>query len=117
MNINPFDILKNAQALQGQMGALQEKLANLKVSGSSGGGMVSVELNGKMEALDVRIDPITLTDKEMLEDLVQAAINDAMEKTRAAISREAAQLAQQAGIQGLAQLAGMPGMPGFTGPA
>ncbi|MDR0997519.1 MAG: YbaB/EbfC family nucleoid-associated protein, partial [Treponema sp.] len=53
MNINPFDVLKNAQKIQEQMGALQKKLALLSVTGSAGGGMVEVDINGKMEILAV----------------------------------------------------------------
>ena len=106
MNINPFDILKNAQKLQEQMGAFQEKLAVVKVSGSAGGGMAEIEMNGKMEVLAVKIAEDAMEDREMLEDLITAAFNNAMEKIREAINREMGAM-----IPG-----GMPGMPGFPGP-
>ena len=90
MNINPFDILKNATQIQEQMGAFQEKLGNIQITGSSGGGMVEVELNGRMEAQEVRISPELMEggDREMLQDLLAAAFNNALEKVREAINRE-----------------------------
>jgi DNA-binding YbaB/EbfC family protein len=108
MNINPFDILKNAQKIQEQMGALQEKLAVLSVTGSSGGGMVEIDINGKMEILAVRIAPEAMdpNDVEMLQDLIAAAFTGAMEKIRERINQEMGALAGGMG-------AGMP--PGFPG--
>ena len=90
MNINPFDIMKNAQKIQEQMGVFQEKLETIRITGSSGGGMTEVDMNGKMEVLAVRIAPEALEegDNEMLEDLVQAAFNNGLEKVREEISRE-----------------------------
>lgn len=99
MNINPFDLFKNAKQLQEQMGAFQEKLKDVRVTGSSGGGMVEVDLNGRMEALAVRINDEAAADRDMLEDLVTAAFNSAMEKVREAINRE------------MGFMAGMPGFP------
>jgi DNA-binding YbaB/EbfC family protein len=88
MNINPFDILKNAQKIQEQMGSFQEKLGDLRAAGSSGGGMVTVELNGRMEALAIKISEEAMEDREMLQDLITAAFNNAMEKVREAINQE-----------------------------
>ena len=100
MNINPFDLLKNAGKIQEQMGAFQEKLGNLKAIGSSGGGMVTVEMNGRMELQEVKISEEAIGDRQMLEDLVAAAFNNAMEKIREEINRE------------MGAMTGMP-MPGF----
>ncbi|MBP9645520.1 MAG: YbaB/EbfC family nucleoid-associated protein, partial [Pseudoxanthomonas sp.] len=61
----------------------QEELANLEVTGSAGGGMVSVTLTGTKECRKVRIDPSVLSDPEMAEDLVAAAFNDASNKVDA----------------------------------
>jgi DNA-binding YbaB/EbfC family protein len=108
MNINPFDILKNAQKLQEQMGAFQEKLGGIKVSGSSGGGMAEIDMNGKLEVLAVRISGEAMEDREMLQDLITASFNNAMEKVREAINREMGSMIP-GGMQG------MPGMPGFPG--
>jgi DNA-binding YbaB/EbfC family protein len=106
MTINPFDILKNAQKLQEQMGSFQEKLAEFSETGSAGGGMVEVEINGKMEVLAVRISPeaVDPNDIEMLQDLTAAAIASALEKISGRIKAEMGLLA-----------GGMPGIPGLFG--
>jgi len=88
MNMNPFDILKNAQKIQEQMGAFQEKLAGIKITGSAGGGMAEIDMNGKMEVLAVRISGEAMEDREMLQDLVSAAFNNALEKIREEVNRE-----------------------------
>ena len=101
MNINPFDLLKNAKQIQEQMGVFQEKLGNIQASGSSGGGMVEIEMNGRMEVQEVRFSPelVEGRDRDLLQDLTAAAFNNALDKIREAINREMGALA---------------GMPGFT---
>ena len=111
MNINPFDLLKNAQKIQEQMGVFQEKLVDIRVTGTAGGGMTEIDMNGKMEVLSVRIAPEVMEDREMIQDLIAAALNNAMEKIREAINRELGSMIP-GGIQGIP---GMPGMPGFPG--
>jgi len=113
MNINPFDMLKNAHKLQEQMGAFQEKLAFISVTGSAGGGMAEIDMNGKMEVLAVRLAPEVMDDHDMLEDLIAAALNNAMEKIREAINRELGGLIP-GGIQGISGMSGQ-GIPGFPG--
>ena len=110
MNINPFDILKNAQKIQEQMGTFQEKLGTIIVTGSSGGGMTEVDLNGRMEVLAVRIsnEAVEEGDREMLQDLVMAAFNNAMEKAREAINREMGSMIP-GGLQGM-------NIPGLNNP-
>jgi DNA-binding YbaB/EbfC family protein len=88
MNINPFELLKNAQKIQEQMGNVQEKLGIITATGSAGGGMVEIDINGRMEVQAVRIHPDTLNDVEMLQDLIAAAFTSAMEKIKEALSRE-----------------------------
>ena len=75
-------ILKQAQQLGGQMGQITEEMRKQRVTGSAGGGMVEIEINGLMEVLRCRIDPqlITQNDPELLEDLITAAINQALAK-------------------------------------
>ncbi len=75
-------ILKQAQQIGGQMGKLTEELKNRRVVGSAGGGMVEIEVNGIMEVLRCKIDPTVLTqgDREFLEDLIVAAVNQAIAK-------------------------------------
>ncbi|MCC6124371.1 MAG: YbaB/EbfC family nucleoid-associated protein [Pirellulales bacterium] len=77
-------ILKQAQQIGGQMGKLQEEMKSRRVVGSSGGGMVEIEVNGLMEVLRCKIDPALITqgDAEFLEDLVVAAVNQAIAKSK-----------------------------------
>ena len=73
-------LLKQAQNLGGQMGQLTEEMKKRRVTGSAGGGMVEVEVNGLMEMLSCRIDPqlFAQNDRELVEDLVVAAVNQAI---------------------------------------
>lgn len=74
-------LMKQAQQLQANMQKAQEELAHLEVTGEAGGGMVKVTMTGKHETRRVVIDEkIINDDKEMLEDLIAAAINDAVNK-------------------------------------
>jgi DNA-binding YbaB/EbfC family protein len=112
MNINPFDILKNAQKIQEQMGTFQEKLGTIQITGSAGGGMAEVDMNGRTEVLAVRIAPEAMDDREMLQDLMAAAFANAMEKVKEAITQEVGGMFP-GGIPGLQGVPGMPGLPGF----
>ncbi|MBY4597266.1 YbaB/EbfC family nucleoid-associated protein [bacterium BD-1] len=80
MRGNIAQLMQQAQRMQDNLKKAQEELANVEVQGQSGGGMVKVILTGKMECRSVRIDPSVLSDQEMLEDLVAAAFNDAVNK-------------------------------------
>lgn len=108
MNINPFDLVKNAQKIQEQMGSVQEKLASVVVTGSAGGGMVEIDINGKMDIQAVRIKPeaVDPNDITMLEDLITAALTTAMEKVRETIAAEIGSLAGGLGIPMSALLGG-----------
>lgn len=75
------NLMKQAQAMQENMQKAQEELAQMEVTGESGGGLVKVTMTGKHEARRVEIDASLVgEDKDMLEDLVAAAINDAAHK-------------------------------------
>ena len=75
------NMMKQAQVLQASMQKVQADIAAMEVTGESGGGMVKVTMNGKHEAKRVQIDPsVPLDDREMIEDLVAAAINDASQR-------------------------------------
>jgi DNA-binding YbaB/EbfC family protein len=88
------NLMKQAQEMQASMQKAQEELANLEVTGESGGGLVRVVMTGKHEARRVSIDDSLLEDdKDMLEDLVAAAINDATHKVEAATQERMAGLA------------------------
>ncbi len=78
------NMMKQAQALQRSMEKAQQEIAEMEVVGEAGGGMVKVTLNGRHEARRVQIEPAVLgDDREMLEDLIAAAINDAVRKVEA----------------------------------
>ena len=75
------NMMKQAEALQRNMQKAQEEIARLEVTGESGGGMVKVTMTGKHEVKRVQIEPAVIgEDREMLEDLVTAAINDAVRR-------------------------------------
>ncbi|MFM2288099.1 MAG: hypothetical protein RL684_1242 [Pseudomonadota bacterium] len=85
MRGNIGNMMKQAQALQTNMQKAQAEIAALEVTGESGGGMVKITITGKHEARRVQIEPSVLAEgQEMLEDLVTAALNDAVHKLEAA---------------------------------
>jgi nucleoid-associated protein EbfC len=84
MRGNIAQLMQQAQKMQENMQRAQEELASLEVTGNAGGGMVSVTITGRMECRKVRIDPSVMGDPEMVEDLVAAAFNDAVNKANAA---------------------------------
>jgi hypothetical protein len=79
------NLMKQAQKVQQKMAEAQEQLGDLTVEGSAGGGMVTVKANGKQEVLSVQIEPEVLEDDiEILEDLILAAVNQALTKANEA---------------------------------
>ncbi|MBI2399420.1 MAG: YbaB/EbfC family nucleoid-associated protein [Xanthomonadales bacterium] len=87
------NIMQQAQKMQENMKRAQEELAHLEVTGSAGGGMVSVTMNGRHEARRVKIDKALIGDDiEMLEDLIVAATNDAVNKVAEAAAARMAQV-------------------------
>ncbi|TNJ35082.1 YbaB/EbfC family nucleoid-associated protein [Arenimonas terrae] len=105
MRGNIAQLMQQAQRMQDNLKKAQEELANIEVLGQSGGGMVKITLTGKMECRSVRIDPSVLADPEMLEDLVAAAFNDAVNKAN-----------EESGKRMSAATAGMPIPPGMKIP-
>lgn len=87
---NLGEMMKQAQEMQARMGEAQERIGAMQVTGVSGGGMVEVTLSGKGDMRGIRIDPSLLgsDDKEMLEDLVVAAHNDAKAKAEELVQEE-----------------------------
>ena len=78
------DLFKQARSMQAQLGETQDEIQAARVTGESGGGLVKVTLNGAFEALRVEIDPMTADEERtVLEDLVAAAINDAVRRVEA----------------------------------
>ena len=99
-------LMKQAQAMQENMKQAQDAIAAMEVEGESGGGMVKVVMTGRHDVKRVTIAPTLLAeDKDMLEDLVAAAMNDAVRKVEAASKQKMAGLT-----------AGMPLPPGFKLP-
>lgn len=95
------DIMKQAQAMQENMKKLQEDLANLEVQGEAGAGLVKVVMTGRHDVRKVNIDSSLLTeDKEMLEDLVAAAVNDAVRKVEEESKNKMGGLAEGMNIPG-----------------
>lgn len=99
-------LMKQAQQMQEKMQKIQEEIANLEVEGQSGGGMVKVTMTCKHYVKRVEIDPSLLADdKDMLEDLIAAAFNDAVRKAEALMQEKMS-----------SATAGFPMPPGFKMP-
>lgn len=103
---NMGQIMKQAQKFQTKMAKLQEELSDKTVEASAGGGMVTVVANGGQDVLSISIDPevVDPDDIEMLQDLIMAAVNDALNKAKAMMNEEMGQLTKGMNI---------PGMPGL----
>ena len=97
------NMMKEAQKLQQQMMALQEEVARRTVEATAGGGMVTVVANGKQELVSIKIDPevVSKDDVQMLEDLVLAATNEALRKSRELVQQELGKLTGGLKIPGL----------------
>ena len=99
-------LMKQAQAMQDNMKKAQEEIAALEVEGQAGGGLIKVLMTGRHDVKRVTIDPSLVgEDKDMLEDLVAAAVNDAVRKVEAATQEK---------MSGVAGGLGLP--PGFKLP-
>ncbi len=94
MNINPMDIFKNFKEIQNRMGEMQERMKDVCVIGTAGGDMVSIEMNGKMEVINVSISPeaVDPSDTKMLEDLVLAAFSNANDKIKEKIKEKMSEI-------------------------
>ena len=91
MKPNIGQLMRQAQQLQANMQKAQEQLGALEVTGESGGGLVRVTVNGRHEVRRVQIDPsVAAGDREMLEDLVAAACNDATRRVGEAVQQHMA---------------------------
>lgn len=101
--MNPFDMMKNLGSLKEQAEKMQAELAQVEVTGSSGGNMVRVTMNGKFEVLGVELDPICVDNRDvpMLQDLIVAACHDAQSKVQDELKNRLGPLAQGMGIPGL----------------
>jgi nucleoid-associated protein EbfC len=93
------DLMKQAQAMQERMQQAQQELADLEVHGESGAGLVKVTMTGRHEVRRVAIDPSLMgEDREVLEDLVAAACNDAVRRVETAQKEKMAGMASGLGL-------------------
>ena len=106
---NMNQMMKQVQQMQAEMAKAQEELKTATVEASAGGGMVTVEMSGELQLLELKIDPeaVDPEDVELLQDMVQAAVNEAL---RSAQELAASKMGQATGgLGGLGDL----GLPGF----
>lgn len=103
MDFDMNNLMQQAQAMQEKLRKLQDEAASAEVTGEAGAGLVKVTMNGRHDVRRVEIDPSLMQeDKEMLEDLVAAAVNDAVRRSEKEQQEKMAELT-----------AGMPIPPGF----
>ncbi len=101
--MNIMSMMKQAQKLQAKMAELQAELGNRTVSAQAGGGMVEATVNGRQELLSLRIDKevVSPDDVEMLQDLITAAVNEALNRSREMMAQEMSKLTGGMQIPGL----------------
>ncbi len=97
------NLLKQAQEMHTKIAQLQEEMAGKTVEASSGGGMVNIVMNGKQEVLSIRIDPDVVNREEidMLQDLIAAAMNEAIRKSHEMMTEEMKKITGGLSIPGL----------------
>ncbi len=97
------NMVKQAQQLQSKMAALQEEMGHRTVEAASGGGMVTVVVNGKQELLSLAIEPEILKDEdpELIQDLILAAVNEGLNRSREMVQSEMQKLTGGLNIPGL----------------
>jgi DNA-binding YbaB/EbfC family protein len=110
-----FSALRNQGKIQEEMQKFQAQIGNITAEAAAGAGYVTVKVNGKLEVLSVKIseEAMKLNDREMLEDLVAAATNQALAKVRQQLAEESAKMAANMGLPpGMLGGGGLPGMGG-----
>jgi DNA-binding YbaB/EbfC family protein len=100
---NLAGLMKQAQKLQSKMAEMQAEVGNRTVSAQAGGGMVEAVVNGRLELVSLRIDPEVANPKDvdMLQDLILAAVNEALNRAREMMAQEMAKLTGGMQIPGL----------------
>jgi DNA-binding YbaB/EbfC family protein len=94
------NLMKQAQKMQADMQKAQEEMANIEVTGQAGGGLVSVIMTCRHDVKRVTIDDSVMDDKEMLEDLVAAAVNDAVRQVEKTVEERMSGLTSGMGLPG-----------------
>ena len=97
------NMMKQAQQMQAKLAKVQEELKSREVEASAGGGMITAVVNGAQEILSVKIEReiVNPDDVEMLQDLVRAAVNEALKKSREMMSEEMGKVTGGLGIPGM----------------
>jgi DNA-binding YbaB/EbfC family protein len=97
------NLMKQAQQMQAKMAKVQEELKTREVEATAGGGMVTVKVNGAQEVVAIKIEReiVNPDDLDMLQDLVKAAVNEAMRKSRDLLAEEMGKITGGLGIPGL----------------
>ena len=98
--MNPLEMMRQAQQLQERM---QKEMSSIRVEGAAGGGMVTVVVNGHKHVQSIKIDPDTISkdDVEMLQDLIVAAVNDALRKVDEELKSRVGGIMSGLGLPGL----------------
>src|SRR4051794_10156578 len=91
-------LMRNLPKLQEQMEQFQRKLGEITAEGDAGAGMVKVKVNGRMEVLSVKITEEAGKDRELLEDLIRASVNQALVKVKALVGEETSKMAMEMGL-------------------
>ncbi|MGW8228832.1 MAG: YbaB/EbfC family nucleoid-associated protein [Gammaproteobacteria bacterium] len=94
------NLMKQAQKMQADMQKAQEEMANIEVTGQAGGGLVSVSMTCRHDVKRITIDDSVMDDKEMLEDLVAAAVNDAVRQVEKTVEQKMSGLTAGMGLPG-----------------
>ena len=96
-------LMKQAQQMQRKMEEIKKELAKKEIKVSSGGGMIEITINGQQEINEIKIEPdvIDVNEKEMLEDLILAAVNEALRQSKELAAHEMGKLTGGANIPGL----------------
>jgi DNA-binding YbaB/EbfC family protein len=106
-----FSLMKQAPKIREEMQKFQQRLGQITADGDAGAGMVKVKVNGRMEVQSCTLAPEALqsTDRELLEDLIKAAVNQALEKVRQQVAEESGKMATGLGVPGMPDLSGILG--------
>jgi DNA-binding YbaB/EbfC family protein len=105
-------LMKNLPQIKEEAERLKQRLEQVVVEGDAGAGQVKVRVNGRMAVLSCSLSPdaLTLNDREMLEDLIKAATNQALEKARQRVQEETARMVGALGLPGLPPGFSLPGL-------
>ena len=101
--MNPFDMMKNLSGMKDQLAKIQSEMEGVTATGSAGGNMVNITINGKFEVISVKLDPVCVDNRDvpMLQDLIVAASHDANSKMQEIIKQKAGPMLQCMNIPGM----------------